>query len=814
MKKKLLSMILVLALTVSVLFCFDVSMVFGATSGNCGATGSKITWSYNASTKTLTLTGTGTTKNYGDTVLAARPWDDFKDEIEKIEIGSGITTIGRLNFYNCTALTEVVLPDTLTTIGAGLVQYGPFRGCSALKSIKLPEGLTTIDAYAFQDCTALESIKFPNSLTTLGSFAFTGCTSLDTVTYGTGMTSTGVEAFRSSGVKNIVFSPTITSIDRYSFYETNIVNIEIPETVTSIGLRAFANCSFISTATVYNANCTFNGIIGEDPFNGSNQSLTMRGHKGSTTETYAAEKGYKFESIDSCDHESTHEVIAKEATCTETGTATQVCDTCGWVVSETEIPALGHDWNLADTDDESLADGHIYRYYACSICNEERRDVEHVSFLEGFYEYSTTATCTKSGLETYTCVVEDCGKVERKVALRSHQVDEYKVVTAPTCTSAGSEEGVCTLCQETVTRELSAIDHDYVEIRTEDKTQENGHTYVVYECSMCHKENNVATHVDWVEGYYASTVVIKPRCVISGQQRDDCLECTERRYVTIPANGQHEWQETTRTEPTCTSVGTIFYACANCTLTKSESIEALGHEYVAGDSVQPTCTTAGYENQKCTRCGGADNKIIPATGHTADSLNYTIISSETCTEDGEAESVCSVCGESFSIILEKLGHNMENVVVPIEEEPGHSMSTPTCTRCGQTEPGTKIHDEWLEGYYTSDVTVKGTCTIPEVTRDTCTICNTTRTQRGEANGHKYSYTKTQNNGTLVYTCSVCNNEETMLPSAIATTFQIHINQNTGDSTYGYRYDLNGDGIINAKDYYLINKAVQKAKLSV
>lgn len=819
MKKRVISIVLAVSVAVSAILSLNLSLAFGA-DNYCGAgtglttTGKNATWVYDESTTTLTISGTGATKDYGDTALNRVPWYDYRDAITTVVVEEGITEIGTMNFANFTALTDVSLPKTLTTIAGGTANYGAFKGCTALQSIALPMNLTTIEAMAFRGCTALTSIRIPDSVTSMGIAAFRDCTALETVTYGTGMTSTGVEAFYDcTSLSTINFSSTITSIDSYSFFDTRITSIEIPEQITSIGTRAFANCFFISSATVYNANCEFKGIIGEDPFNGSNQSLTMYGHKGSTTETYANEKGYNFVSIDPCEHTTTHEVITLEATCTETGISTQVCDECGFVVSETQIAAKGHAWVLIESDDETEADGHLYKFYECSNdgCTEEKTVIEHNAFVEGFYEYSNTATCTTAGMETKTCLVEGCGKVERKVASRgNHQVDEYTVTLEPTCLEDGSQEGVCNICGETVTQSIPATGHTNVFVETLDNTAEDGHTYDIYKCSVCNEQTVVPTHVDWIDGNYASTVITEPKCVVNGVRRDVCDICSQSRLVTLPANGEHVWYETTRTEPTCTAVGKIYYACENCTLTKSENIDALGHSYVLQEvsSVAATCTTAGYNTYKCSTCGATNKEVIPATGHTSDEAQEVVVTEADCENDGLANCVCATCGASYEKTISALGHNMETLIVEIEDKPGHTLVTPTCSRCRQTEPASVEHNQWFDGYYTTEVTVKGTCTVPEVTRDTCTLCGKTRTNTGTTTGHSYSYTKTENNGTLVYTCSYCSGEVTRTPQSVAALFPQYINKKPGDTSLGYLFELHPDGIINAKDFAKINAAVE------
>lgn len=90
---------------------------YAADSGNCGAglftPGKNAQYKYDGDTKTLTITGTGATKDYGESIGLYPPWRDYKDEIENIVIGEGIETIGNYSFFNCTAVKSVTLPSSL-----------------------------------------------------------------------------------------------------------------------------------------------------------------------------------------------------------------------------------------------------------------------------------------------------------------------------------------------------------------------------------------------------------------------------------------------------------------------------------------------------------------------------------------------------------------------------------------------------------------------------------------------------------------------------------------------------------------------------
>ena len=447
--KKITSLIIVLAMLVTTLFCFNVTSAFAAkpTSGTCG---NNVKWNLNTTTGVLTLTGKGATKDYGETALKGlAPWNESRELIKSIVVGEGITSLGQLLFNKCTVAESVSLPSTLTKMSDTKVpKYGTFRECTSLKSVTMPanlemigsycfldctalttvilnDKLTSIGDYAFNGCTALKSIKFPDSLTSIGLSSFEGCTDLTTVTYGIGMTETGNLAFRNASVSKINFSSTITEISPWSFYGCNFVKLEIPETITKINIRGFANCTALQEVTVHNPNCVFDGIGqadasgGKDPFNGSQQSLVVKGHSNSTAQAYAKAKGYKFVSIDACDHASTHEVITLEPTCTQKGTTTQVCDNCGFVVSKAELPAKGHTYETVETEDNTAVDGHKYEYQKCSVCNNENTVITHVAFVDGYYDYDCTATCTMPGIEKKTCKVNGCGKVERNAVART-----------------------------------------------------------------------------------------------------------------------------------------------------------------------------------------------------------------------------------------------------------------------------------------------------------------------------------------------------------------------------------------------------------
>jgi hypothetical protein len=84
-------------------------------------------------------------------------------------------------FRRNTILTRVVLPIGVTSIEDGGSGEGAFSDSSNLREIVLPNTLTAIGANAFSYCWKLRLIALPTSLTAIGAGAFHGCSRLQTL---------------------------------------------------------------------------------------------------------------------------------------------------------------------------------------------------------------------------------------------------------------------------------------------------------------------------------------------------------------------------------------------------------------------------------------------------------------------------------------------------------------------------------------------------------------------------------------------------------------------------------------------------------
>ena len=163
----------------------------------------------------------------------------YRNAIRKVELGSGVTSIGEGAFGGCSSLSSITIPDSVTSIGESA-----FNACSSLSSITIPDSVTSIGGYAFSYCSSLSSITIPDSVTSIGESAFNSCYSLSSITIPDGVTSIGDGAFSyCSSLSSITIPDGVTSIGGVAFYEcSSLSSITIPDSVTSIGGYAFYNC--------------------------------------------------------------------------------------------------------------------------------------------------------------------------------------------------------------------------------------------------------------------------------------------------------------------------------------------------------------------------------------------------------------------------------------------------------------------------------------------------------------------------------------------------------------------------------------------
>ena len=139
------------------------------------------------------------------------------------------------------------------------------NGCD-IKEYAINDGTNEIYKYAFSDCTSLTKIVIPSSVTKIGHEAFRSCKSLRDINIPNSVTTIGERAFQyCDKLKSIVISNSITIIEECLFdWCTNLNHVVIPDSVRKIDNWAFENCKNLKSITILNS-CV---LFGEDVFFG------------------------------------------------------------------------------------------------------------------------------------------------------------------------------------------------------------------------------------------------------------------------------------------------------------------------------------------------------------------------------------------------------------------------------------------------------------------------------------------------------------------------------------------------------------------
>ena len=114
----------------------------------------------------------------------------YRNSVQKIEIGNGVTMITNNAFSYCYSLTSITIPDSVTNI----VNYA-FYNCYSLSLITIPNGVTNIANSAFYNCYSLTSITIPDSVTSIAGNVFYNCYSLVSITIPDSVTNIASRAF-------------------------------------------------------------------------------------------------------------------------------------------------------------------------------------------------------------------------------------------------------------------------------------------------------------------------------------------------------------------------------------------------------------------------------------------------------------------------------------------------------------------------------------------------------------------------------------------------------------------------------------------
>ena len=361
--------------------------------------------------------------------------------------------------------------------------------------------------------------------------------------------------------------------------------------------------------------------------------------------------------------------------------------------------------------------------------------LSHILLVCLCFSLLTLVSCDKLPLDKLPESVQDILGVEKPVQTPTHEhTISYHEAKAPTCTEGGwLEYECCTTCDAYTT--YTAVDplgHDF----SEDFLASGDHHSSF--CSRCTESIDEA-HVWVTEG----TVITAPTCLLGGQQIEFCIVCNAKKTVDTASLGHdyaeeytsdgdthsrhcsrcdsvtdtaaHTWQaDEYISAPTCDKAGVQAYSCADCSATKQETVNALGHDY--SDEFTPN---GANHSRKCVRCD-ATTEAQPHEWTAGE-----VVKAPTCAEAGAQLYNCSVCGETKTETLDQIDHTYSDVYLP-----NGDVHSRFCTGCDAT---VDAEHAWVEG----DIITAPTCAEEGKQLYSCSVCNATEERTLPATGEHY-----------------------------------------------------------------------------
>ena len=157
--------------------------------------------------------------------------------LEEIVFGPQVEKILDNAFVNCINLRSIKF-ERKGKAGIVYIADAAFSGCEALKEIVLPETLRSIGSAAFTGCTSLWHIEIPDSVVSIGEAAFAGCSQLDVNKLPTGLKVIARGAFSQVGsVKELPDG--LIMIEDEAFLYSRPENYFIPKSLKYMGSNVF-----------------------------------------------------------------------------------------------------------------------------------------------------------------------------------------------------------------------------------------------------------------------------------------------------------------------------------------------------------------------------------------------------------------------------------------------------------------------------------------------------------------------------------------------------------------------------------------------
>ena len=664
-------------------------------------------------------------------------------------IKEGTKAIADYAFQNCTSLTSITIPDSVTTIGNYI-----FSWCSAIETLTVGSGLKEIPTHAFQDLTALKTVNLSEGIEKIGDYAFGGCTYLETINIPDSVTFVGIEILKNTAWFNYRGKGLVV-LDGWAYgYKGSDDNVTITfdETVKGVADEAFKNRSNIVAFEVDARN----------PYLLSENGVLFTKDKTELIAAIANNIGPEYvipDTVERIHSDAFYNCLLYKITIPASvksigtdafyisysiPTLVYITDFEAWCridfASATANPLYRNgstlyingiaQSNITIPDTITEIKPYVFEYCisltsitipdsVTTIGDDTFRNCYNLTSItigdsvttigdRAFYDcYNLTSVTIPDSVTTIgDSAFNDCnGLTSVTIGDSVTTIGEWAFSNCYGLTSITIPDSVTTIGN---TAFYSCNSLTSVTIGDSVTTIGNSAFSSCYGLTSITIPDSVTVIDNYVFAYCNNLTSITLGKNLQTIGDSAFYDCSKLRDVFYPGS-QEDWDA-------------VNIYSNNSYLTNADLFLMHKHNYTVAVTKHPTCTVAGEALYTCVH-GDTKTEVIQPLGHTWDEGKIT--ANSTCSKGGKKTYTCTVCFDTKYETIETLDHNYQLISSynPTCTKDGYEVYR--CTYCGTTENRTTepLLGHNFESEFTVDI--DSTCTVTGIKSKHCTRCTET-----------------------------------------------------------------------------------------